>query len=318
MNHTPSVSVRNIVLGEGIPKICIPLVSTCLDALLNDIKKALDHSADLIEWRVDWMDDIFKEGYLEEILPAVRKTAGDTPLLFTFRTKKEGGNMAASLLQYKELVKRAICSGLVDLVDIELFSDKDTVNELIALAKEKNVKTILSNHDFFKTPSGNEIFSRLKQMEEAGADIAKIAVMPESTEDVLTLLSATCKAKKELTCPVITMSMAGESRTDQPLKRGSIRLLPYLWHCRKYFRTRSDRCIKTSFCPSYPSRKQLIHSIIPLTVITTLCNDSNDFLDLQRFGKIGIHTCIQAFLHIFRKGIGCHCNNRDRFSIRPF
>lgn len=209
MNHTPSVSVRNIVLGEGIPKICIPLVSTCLDALLNDIKKALDHSADLIEWRVDWMDDILKKGYLEEILPAVRKAAGDTPLLFTFRTKKEGGNMAASLLQYKELVKRAICSGLVDLVDIELFSDKDTVNELIALAKEKNVKTILSNHDFFKTPSGNEIFSRLKQMEEAGADIAKIAVMPESTEDVLTLLSATCKAKKELTCPVITMSMAG-------------------------------------------------------------------------------------------------------------
>ena len=75
MNHTPSVSVRNIVLGEGIPKICIPLVSTCLDALLNDIKKALDHSADLIEWRVDWMDDIFKEGYLEEILPAVRKNS---------------------------------------------------------------------------------------------------------------------------------------------------------------------------------------------------------------------------------------------------
>ena len=128
---------KNIVLGEGIPKICIPLVSTCLDALLNDMKKALDHSADLIEWRVDWMDDILKKGYLEEILPAVRKAAGDTPLLFTFRTKKEGGNMAASLLQYKELVKRAICSGLVDLVDIELFSDKDTVNELIALAKEK-------------------------------------------------------------------------------------------------------------------------------------------------------------------------------------
>ena len=41
MNHTPSVSVRNIVLGEGIPKICIPLVSTCLDALLNDMKKAI-------------------------------------------------------------------------------------------------------------------------------------------------------------------------------------------------------------------------------------------------------------------------------------
>ncbi len=209
MDHTSVVSVRNIVLGEGIPKICIPLVSDRPDALLNDMKKALTYGADLIEWRVDWMEDIFKEGYLEEILPAIREAAGNTPLLFTFRTRKEGGNMAASLLQYKELAKKAICSGLVDLIDIELFSDKDIVNELIALAKAKKVKTVLSNHDFFQTPSENEIFSRLKQMEKAGADIAKIAVMPACTEDVLTLLSATCKAKKELSCPVITMSMTG-------------------------------------------------------------------------------------------------------------
>ena len=111
--------------------------------------------------------------------------------------------MAASLLQYKDLVKKAICSSLVDLVDIELFSGREGVEELVALAKEKNVKTIFSNHDFFKTPSENEILSTLKQM-----DIAKIAVMPTCTEDVLTLLSATCKAKKELSCPVITMSMA--------------------------------------------------------------------------------------------------------------
>ena len=219
--------------------------------------------------------------------------------------------MAASLLQYKELVKRAICSGLVDLVDIELFSDKDTVNELIALAKEKNVKTILSNHDFVKTPSGNEIFSRLKQMEEAGADIAKIAVMPESTEDVLTLLSATCKAKKELTCPVITMSMAGTGLISR--LSGEV-----FGSCLTFGAAGNISAPGQIDALKLRSRKQLIHSIIPLTVITTLCNDSNDFLDLQRFGKIGIHTCIQAFLHIFRKGIGCHCNNRDRFSIRPF
>lgn len=198
MNYTPCVSVRNITLGEGMPKICIPLVSTCLDTLLTDMAKALSCNADLIEWRADWMDNIFNDGYLEEILPAVRKAAGDTPLLFTFRTKNEGGHMDASLFQYKELVQKAICSGLVDLVDIELFSDKDIVNELIALAKEKNIKTILSNHDFSKTPSENEIFSRLKLMNNAGADIAKIAVMPQNTEDVLTLLSATCKAKKNL------------------------------------------------------------------------------------------------------------------------
>ena len=204
-----TIQIRNITIGEGRPKICVPVVGQTEEDILREAAGLASLPADVVEWRADWFQDIFDTEKVLHTAKALRSALGELPLLFTFRTKQEGGNMAASLLQYKELVKRAICSGLVDLVDIELFSDKDTVNELIALAKEKNVKTILSNHDFFKTPSGNEIFSRLKQMEEAGADIAKIAVMPESTEDVLTLLSATCKAKKELTCPVITMSMAG-------------------------------------------------------------------------------------------------------------
>lgn len=140
MEHSPVVSVRNIVLGEGIPKICIPLVSTSFPALLNDMKRALEYGADLIEWRTDWMEDIFKEGYLEEILPTIRKAAGNTPLLFTFRTKKEGGNMAASLLQYTDLVKKAICSSLVDLVDIELFSGREGVEELGRPCERKECK----------------------------------------------------------------------------------------------------------------------------------------------------------------------------------
>ena len=210
MEHSPVVSVRNIVLGEGIPKICIPLVSTSFPALLNDMKRALEYGADLIEWRTDWMEDIFKEGYLEEILPTIRKAAGNTPLLFTFRTKKEGGNMAASLLQYKDLVKKAICSNLVDLVDIELFSGREGVEELVALAKEKNVKTIFSNHDFFKTPEKDEIIRRLRMMQDFGADIPKMAVMPTCRQDVLTLLSATLEmSEKYADRPIITMSMAG-------------------------------------------------------------------------------------------------------------
>ena len=50
MNYTPCVSVRTITLGEGMPKICIPLVSTCLDTFLTDMAKALSCNADLIEW----------------------------------------------------------------------------------------------------------------------------------------------------------------------------------------------------------------------------------------------------------------------------
>lgn len=66
-------------------------------------------------------------------------------------------------------------------------------------------------------------------MQELGADISKIAVMPQSTEDVLTLLSATeemrrCYADR----PVLTMSMAGTG-DSKPHVWGSLWLSTYIW-----------------------------------------------------------------------------------------
>ena len=80
------------------------------------------------------------------------KHLGNTPLIFTFRTTKEGGQRQASPQQYKTLAMEAIASGCIDLIDIELFSDPDSITELTALAKEKGVKTIFSSHDFYSTP----------------------------------------------------------------------------------------------------------------------------------------------------------------------
>ena len=67
-------------------------------------------------------------------------------------------------------------------------------------------------------------------MEDLGADIAKIAVMPQSAGDVLTLLSATHKASQSLSCPLITMSIEGTAH--KPSVRGGVRLLPDLWLCK--------------------------------------------------------------------------------------
>ena len=70
------------------------------------------------------------------------------------------------------------------------------------------MKTIVSSHDFSRTPSREEMLNRLLQMEEGGADIAKLAVMPEHPEDVLELLSVTCQFSDGAGhIPLITMSM---------------------------------------------------------------------------------------------------------------
>ena len=134
----------------------------------------------------------------------------DTPILFTFRTAKEGGEKAIEPEAYVELNQNIAKTGLVDLVDVEAFTGDDYVAQIIEVAHQNNVKVVASNHDFDKTPDQADIVSRLRKMQEQGADIPKIAVMPNNKKDVLTLLAATEEmATNYADRPIITMSMAG-------------------------------------------------------------------------------------------------------------
>ena len=203
------VIVRNIKIGEGIPKICVSIVGTTVDEIINEAHQLKDIPKDLVEWRADWFDDIFDFEKVKTVLLQLRKELGETPLLFTFRTAKEGGEKSIDDMTYIALNKIAVESGKVDLVDVELFAGKTVVEDVLNVAHQNQVKVIASNHDFEKTPSKEELISRLQKMQEMGADILKIAVMPESTKDVITLLSATeemCTnyAKQ----PIVTMSMS--------------------------------------------------------------------------------------------------------------
>ena len=74
-------------------------------------------------------------------------------------------------------------------------------------AHEKGIAVICSSHDFAKTPAREELLRRFRAMEALDADILKLAVMPQSPEDVLTLLSATAEMDAAGSRPVISMSM---------------------------------------------------------------------------------------------------------------
>ena len=203
------VKVRNIEIGTGIPKICVPIVGVTKEEIIEAAKKITSTPADVVEWRVDWYEDIFDFGKTEDTMKALRETLGDMPILFTFRTSKEGGEKAIEADAYVELNQKAAKTGLIDLVDVEAFTGDDAVKAVVERAHECGVKVVTSNHDFYKTPAQEEIVSRLKKMQELGADIPKIAVMPQNKKDVLTLLAATEEMATEYADrPIITMSMA--------------------------------------------------------------------------------------------------------------
>ena len=204
------VEVRNIKLGEGMPKICVPLVGKTNEELLVEANSLKELKLDIVEWRIDHHEDVENIEKMKETLALLRDALGETPLLVTFRSKKEGGEREVSTAYYAQLNKEMANTGMADIIDVELFTGDEIVKEIVDFAHSKNVKVVMSNHDFDKTPTQAEIVSRLCKMQELNADLPKIAVMPQNTDDVLTLLCATNEmATKHADRPIITMSMAG-------------------------------------------------------------------------------------------------------------
>ena len=205
-----TIKVRDIEIGAGAPKIIVPIVGVTKEDILNEAKTFDSIPVDVVEWRVDWFEHVFEFDKVEDVLKELRTALGNIPLLLTFRTKKEGGEKAIDTKDYKELNLRAAKTGYVDFIDVEIFTGDDVVREIIDGAHAAGVRVIASNHDFFKTPAKSDIIYRLRKMQDMGADIPKIAVMPQSKRAVLTLLCATEEMVTDYADrPIITMSMAG-------------------------------------------------------------------------------------------------------------
>lgn len=204
------VIIRNVKIGEGTPKICVPITGITKDEIIQDARAVDSALADIVEWRADWFEDVFCMQEVEEVLKKLREILKEIPILFTFRTSKEGGEKAIDPQTYAELNKAAAQTGYADLVDVEIFTGDEIVRNMIDTIHRCGVKVIASNHDFDKTPDRDEIVARLRRMQELDADILKIAVMPQNKKDVITLLAATEEMNREYADrPVVTMSMSG-------------------------------------------------------------------------------------------------------------
>lgn len=201
-----NVQIRNLIFNKGLPKICVPVIGLTENEILSEFNELNNLDMDLVEFRADYFEFVKDESRVINLLIKIRELY-TKPLLFTLRTKEEGG--ASDITKndyYFKLNNKVIESKMIDLIDIEFFSHDEEVNNTINLARKNQVLTILSVHDFTKTPSTDEIIFKLSKMMELG-DIAKIAVMSNSEEDVLTLLSAALRLKKEKKGPFIAIAM---------------------------------------------------------------------------------------------------------------
>ena len=170
-----TIKVRDIEIGAGAPKIIVPIVGVTKSDIIEEAKTFDSIPVDVVEWRVDWFENVFEFDKVEEVLKELRDALGNIPILMTFRTSKEGGEKAIEPEAYAELNIKAAQTGYVDFVDVEIFTGDEIVKKIIDGVHAEGVKVVASNHDFFKTPAKSDIIYRLRKMQDMGADIPKIA-----------------------------------------------------------------------------------------------------------------------------------------------
>lgn len=161
-------------------KIAVPILRKNKEDILKTAEDYIKKGADLIELRIDAIKDNNPK-ILREIIEEI-----DFPIIATNRSPDEGGHFLGSERERINILKS--CCDLVEYVDVELQTDSCLRKYILGKSKDVGTKTIVSFHDFEKTPSVDDLLEIVKE-EKSFGDIAKIAVMPTNLEDTITVLA---------------------------------------------------------------------------------------------------------------------------------
>ncbi len=196
------MTIKGINIGEGEPIICVAVCEADEASVIAKVRELCDAGVLAIEWRVDFYEHYSRPDLVVMLLNEIKAMIGDICFIFTCRTVPEGGKGDPTKEFYMALLMEAAKTRIPDFIDVEADRLDDT-KDFISKIKETGRSVISSHHDFYKTPGTADIISRIYDMYDDGADIAKIAVMPKSFSDTARVMDATMIVK--------------EARPDRPL-----------------------------------------------------------------------------------------------------
>ena len=228
---------RSIPAPGGLPAVVVSLTGPSLAQALTQARSAIDAGADVLELRVDLLEEACALAAPEpldaataaaQVLECLRGLgeAIDTtdganagsPVLLTCRTAAEGGRAQLDDTAYGSLL-RSVLDGLADwaperrpaAIDVEV--QRGCLPQVCTQAHALSIDVVASFHDFEATPADEALEEVLARMAREGADLAKIAVWPTSADDVARLLGVCARAtagageRSGLGVPVAAMSM---------------------------------------------------------------------------------------------------------------
>ena len=199
--------MKSIFEKNRAPLICTPITGGSEIEIINQLNMLKEHDPDIIEWRADFFIELNDKERVLEVISNIKKQT-DSPVLFTIRAMHEGGEeIPLHDSEKTELISDVCKHSSIDFIDYETSNDIQHLTEVKEAAEKYEKPLILSYHNFQYTPSKEVLKEKAQFAVEYGADLVKIAVMPENKEDVYHLLEVTREMNEQLTVPIITMSM---------------------------------------------------------------------------------------------------------------
>jgi len=155
---------------------------------------------DLFELRLDCLCDVLRE--------VERKIAIlNAPKIITARDPREGGANKLPLAKRRELLSRFLPHA--KYIDVELRSAR-AFKPFLVKARKRNVRVILSFHDFRSTPSSRSLRAKVQAAKTLRADIFKVATQTSKPSDLARLIGLV--AKKDF-----ASSRRSQAKTDLPI-----------------------------------------------------------------------------------------------------
>jgi 3-dehydroquinate dehydratase type I len=173
--------------------ICVPLINETIEGMFNTGVRCKTMGADLLEFRLDFLKEPINDSLLTELLHLSKQIG--LPGIITNRPNWEGGKFDGAEESRLSIMQKCISMGF-DYVDLELNINNEKLVQLITKARDNQVKTIVSYHNFQNTPEQAEILEKLKQCSTAGGEPAKVAVNCKNYRDGLNVLKAGAAANK--------------------------------------------------------------------------------------------------------------------------
>lgn len=206
-------NIKNKIFGGEKTLVCIPLVSKDNNSLINDAEEICKLNPDVIEWRVDSFNNVENIASVVDSLSNLSEVINNIPLIFTCRHTDEGGLKYIPQEKRIEIIRNALETGCIDIVDIEMSNESSFISKIKDIVEDNNAKLILSYHNFKETPEQEFIYNKIVEGEKLGGDITKVTVMPKNNGDVLKLINASHNARtKKVNIPIIAISMGDLGR----------------------------------------------------------------------------------------------------------